>query len=63
MAKTYKDFSFQFSKKLPNPLLGGAEGVAFGVGPAGSDNPPLHPSRGGTNFHRPVVPQRGMDNS
>ena len=30
-----------------NPLLGGAEGVAFGVGPMVRDNPPLRPSRGG----------------
>jgi len=28
---------------LENPLLGGAEGVAVGVGPSASLNPPLHP--------------------
>jgi len=30
-----------------NPLPGEAEGVAFGVGPAGWATPPLHPYGGG----------------
>src|SRR5216117_1004469 len=39
-----------------NPLWGGAEGVAFGVGPMVRDNPPLRPSRGGESSSFLVVP-------
>src|SRR5439155_14345043 len=39
-----------------NPLWGGADGVAFGVGSMVRDNPPLRPSRGAESHSFHVVP-------
>ena len=48
-ANGYFGYAFASAFSLENPLWGGAEGAAFGVGPSSWDNPPLHPSTEGSS--------------